>query len=521
MKRVRVIARLDVKGPNVIKGVNFECLRVVGKPNQMAEHYYRQGADELIYLDTVASLYGRQNLLNIVNAASDNIFIPFTVGGGVRSIDDMRAFLRAGADKVAINTAATKNPSLIEEGAKIFGSQCIVLSIEAKKIHDNKWEAYRDNGREPTGLDVVEWAKKGEELGAGEILITSVDQDGTEMGFDLELFKQVSDVVSIPVVASGGAGKIEDFLDCAKINNVDAVAAASVFHYNKLTILQVKETLAKSGITVRNVFKNVHDKVNTLSNEDINNYNKFTLRHLEHHAEDEALLKTSFKNVSNKSAKEADVCIVDYGINNLKSISKAFEKIGKSVKIIDTMSDIKDAKCLVLPGIGAFADGMNEIKRKNIEEAIKQKVNNGTPLLGICLGMQLLFTESEEFGLHNGLDLVQGRVVQLRAPDKGESGYKVPHIGWNRLLIPSDNKNLNWGNTLLRDTQQNNEVYFVHSYYPLVLNPEYVIATTKYGNHEFCSVIQKGNIYGTQFHPEKSGEIGLNILREFCRINNI
>lgn len=521
MKRVRVISRLDVKGPNVIKGVSFECLRVVGKPNHMAEHYYQQGADELLYIDTVASLYGRQNLLNIVNAASENIFIPFTVGGGVRSIDDMRAFLRAGADKVAVNTAATKNPGLIEQGANTFGSQCIVLSIEAKKIHNDKWEAYRDDGREPTGLDVVEWAKKGEELGAGEILITSVDQDGTERGFDLELFKQVSDAVSIPVVASGGAGKIGDFVECAKIDNVDAVAAASVFHYSKLTIAQVKETLAKNGIMVRSVFKNVHEKANSFGNDDIHDYNKFTLRHLQHHSEDEALLKSTFKNTSNKSAKEVDVCIVDYGINNLKSISKAFEKIGKSVKIIGTPAEVMDAKCLILPGIGAFADGMAEIRRKNIEAAIKQKSNNGTPLLGICLGMQLLFTESEEFGLHDGLGLVHGRVVQLRAPDKGEVGYKVPHIGWNRLLVPSDNKNLNWDNTLLRGAQQNSEVYFVHSYYPLALDAEYVIATTKYGNHEFCSVIQKKNIYGTQFHPEKSGEVGLDILREFCRRNKI
>src|SRR3989338_10018352 len=202
----RIIARLDVKGPNVIKGIQFECLRVMGKPEDLAREYYLQGADELIYLDTVASLYQRNNLLNIVRQASENIFIPFTAGGGVRSISDIRSLLSAGAEKVAINTAATKNPNLIRQAARMFGSQCIVLSIEAKQIAPGRWEAYTDNGRNRTGLDVLKWAKRAEYLGAGEILLTSVDMEGTERGFDLELVEAVSKAVSIPVIASGGAG---------------------------------------------------------------------------------------------------------------------------------------------------------------------------------------------------------------------------------------------------------------------------------------------------------------------------
>ena len=253
MKKVRVIVRLDVKGPNVIKGVHLECLRIVGKPGELAERYYLQGADELTYMDIVASLYGRQNLLNIVHQASDKIFIPFTVGGGVRTIDDIKEFLKAGADKIAMNTAATKNPELIREAAKMFGSQCIVSSIEAKKVGEGKWEAYTDNGREKTGLDVIEWAKKVEELGAGEILLTSIDMEGTKKGFDLELIKKVSEVISIPLIASGGAGNVDHISDCIIKGKVNAVAMAAVLHYNLLTIKEIKEHLSNQGIPVRKI----------------------------------------------------------------------------------------------------------------------------------------------------------------------------------------------------------------------------------------------------------------------------
>ncbi len=253
MKKVRVIARLDVKGPNVIKGVHLECLRIVGNPGELAEEYYLQGADELIYMDIVASLYGRQNLLNIVHQASDKIFTPFTVGGGVRTIDDIKEFLKAGADKVAMNTAATKNPELIREAANMFGSQCIVSSIEAKKVGERKWEVYTDNGREKTGFDVIKWAKKVEELGAGEILLTSIDMEGTKKGFDLELVKKVSDAISIPLIASGGAGNVDHISDCIIKGKVDAVAMAAVLHYDLLTIKEIKEHLSNRGIQVRQI----------------------------------------------------------------------------------------------------------------------------------------------------------------------------------------------------------------------------------------------------------------------------
>ena len=251
IKKARVIARLDVKGPNVIKGVQLECLRIVGKPGEMAEKYYLQGADELIYVDIVASLYGRDNLLDIVNKASDKIFIPFTVGGGVRTLEDICEFLKAGADKVAINTAITKDPELVKKGARMFGSQCIVASIEARKIGEGKWEALTDNGRETTSLDVVEWAKKLESLGAGEILLTSVDMEGTQKGLDTELIRSVTDVVSIPVIACGGAGNSDDVLDCIKKGKTDSIAVSSILHFDKETIPKIKSTLNNGGIEVR------------------------------------------------------------------------------------------------------------------------------------------------------------------------------------------------------------------------------------------------------------------------------
>lgn len=251
MHNIRLIARLDVKGPNLIKGVHLEGLRVIGDPNLYARKYYEQGIDELLYMDVVASLYGRNSLAEIVSRAAHDVFVPMTVGGGVRSVDDVRMLLRAGADKVAINTAATKRPALVSEVARRFGSQCMVLSIEAKRVAPGRWEAYTDNGRERTGLDVVEWALRGVELGAGEILLTSVDQEGTRKGFDVELVDAVSKAVPVPVIASGGMGGIDHFLSVVRDGGASAVAMADVLHYQRLHIAQIREAALSAGIAVR------------------------------------------------------------------------------------------------------------------------------------------------------------------------------------------------------------------------------------------------------------------------------
>lgn len=253
MAGIRLIPRLDIKGPNLIKGIHLEGLRVVGDPQEHARHYYEQGADELIYMDIVASLYGRNSLRDIVSRTTQDVFIPLTVGGGVRSVDDVRELLRAGADKVAINTAAVKRPDLISEVARTFGTQCMVLSIEAKRIGDSRWEVFTDNGRERTGLDVVAWARKAVSLGAGEILLTSVDQEGTRKGFDVELVRAVADTCPIPVIASGGMGTVDHFADVCQQGHADAVAIADVLHYRRLELGKIKEDASRRGIPVRHV----------------------------------------------------------------------------------------------------------------------------------------------------------------------------------------------------------------------------------------------------------------------------
>lgn len=243
----RIIPRLDIKGPNLVKGIHMEGLRVLGKPWYFALQYYQDGADELIYNDVVASLYGRNSLDEIVSATAEKIFIPLTVVGGIRSLDDIKRLLRAGADKVGINTAATQDPELILRGAERFGSQCIVASIEAKWVAQGRCEAFTDNGREPTGLDVFEWARRVVELGAGEVLLTSIDRDGTGAGFDLELTRRVAESVDVPVIACGGCGKPEHLVEVVQQGKADAISASSIFHYNRLLSLIDPDAFSEEG----------------------------------------------------------------------------------------------------------------------------------------------------------------------------------------------------------------------------------------------------------------------------------
>ena len=228
----RVIPRLDIKGPNLVKGIHFEGLRVLGKPERFARQYYEQGADELIYVDAVASLYGRNSLLHIVEKTAREIFIPLTVGGGLRSVDDIRTVLRAGADKVSLNTAAIAHPELIREASRCFGSSTILVSIEAIRRPDGTYEAYTDYGRERRGVDAVEWAQRAVELGAGELLVTSIDREGTGHGYDIELTRTIARLVPVPVIASGGAGQLAHIRDVVGEGEADAVSMASILHYN-------------------------------------------------------------------------------------------------------------------------------------------------------------------------------------------------------------------------------------------------------------------------------------------------
>lgn len=258
MKTVRIIPRLDIKGPNLVKGIHLEGLRVLGKPSDFAKYYYEQGADELMFMDVVASLYERNSLHDIISETAKKIFIPITVGGGLRSISDIKEVLRVGADKVCLNTAAIKNPQLIRDASRMFGSSTIVVAIEAIKESEGKYLAYTDNGREYTGIDVFEWAQKVDELGAGEIVITAVDNEGTGQGFDLDLISKISSLVSIPVIAHGGAGKQQQVLDLIKDGNADAVMISSLFHYHFIKENESKASSLEGNVEFLNQKRNFH-----------------------------------------------------------------------------------------------------------------------------------------------------------------------------------------------------------------------------------------------------------------------
>lgn len=246
---VRIIPRLDIKGPNLVKGIHLEGLRVLGKPEQYALHYYEQGADELLYMDVVASLYQRNSLLDIVTSTTKKIFIPLTVGGGLRTVEDIRTVLRAGADKVSLNTAAINSPDLIKKAAQRFGSSTITVSIEAIRKPDGSYEAYTDNGREKTGIDPFDWAVRAAELGAGELIVTSIDQEGTGRGFDIGLVRKISELVPIPVIACGGAGMVSDIYDAAVDGRADAISIASVLHYDFLKTYEASNESYEEGNT--------------------------------------------------------------------------------------------------------------------------------------------------------------------------------------------------------------------------------------------------------------------------------
>lgn len=249
MKTIRIIPRLDIKGPNLVKGIHLEGLRVLGSPQQFAKYYYEQGADELFYQDVVASLYDRNSLGDIISITAKSNFIPLTVGGGIRTVEDIKNLLRLGADKVCINTGAIKNPNLINEASKKFGSSTIVVAIEAIKQPTGEYMAYVDNGREHTGIEVVSWAKRCEELGAGEIVITSVDREGTGKGYDIELIKSITSAVGVPVIAHGGAGKLEHLIEPVKDAYADALCMGSILHYYAVQGFDYDDSNQKEGNT--------------------------------------------------------------------------------------------------------------------------------------------------------------------------------------------------------------------------------------------------------------------------------
>ncbi len=519
MKPIRIIPRLDIKGPNLVKGIHLEGLRVLGKPEDFAYQYYLDGADELIYIDVVASLYMRNNLLDVVRRTAEKIFIPLTVGGGIRSIEDIRQVLRSGADKVAINTAAIKNPNLITEGAKTFGSQCIVVSIEAKK-KGSIYEAYVDNGRESTGLDVFEWARQACERGAGELLITSVDREGTGKGYDIELIERITASVDIPVIACGGAGNAEHFYEAIHNGKADAVSAGSAFHYCQSRNM-VTEKIFKDEGNIEYLKNRV-----AINPAGTARFSPLSISEVKRHLSEKAIvcrddMRRFCKHVSKEPKRyNQTVVIIDYELGNLFSVQMILNHLGAQVEITNDKDKIARADKLILPGVGTFGDGMARLRAKGLVEPIKEHVNSGKPLLGICLGMQLLMSEGEEFGVHKGLDIVKGRVVRLKESIPKDSHYKIPHIGWNKLLFPAKYRNSMergspWEGTILGNLTEDVFMYFVHSNVVVPNDPSCCLSEAEYGSNIFCSVLRQGNIYGCQFHPERSGRDGMEIYRQF------
>ena len=500
MKKCRIIPRFDVKGPNVVKGIQLEGLRVVGKPADFSRKYFEQGADEIVYIDIVASLYERNSLLEVIEQATElGVAIPLTVGGGIRSLEDIRKILRAGADKVAINTAATRAPEFISQAAQMFGNQCIVGSVQAKRQSDGGWEAYVDNGRERTGKDAVAWARELVRLGAGELLITSVDREGTRKGMDIELIRQITDGVHVPVIAGGGAGSEQDIVDCFDQTGCDAVSFASLLHYNQTTIGQVKQALSSQRVPVR--FKDGTEKQGR----------KGAMQ------EDGGRRMHAYLAEELNGSGSAKISIVDYGLGNLRSVAKAFETLGHTVRFVHNGEEVLQSQLLVLPGVGSFADGMRGLAQRRLIEPIRSYAEQGRPLLGICLGMQLMMSYSEEYGYHRGLDLIPGTVASFQDPAQVcERSYHVPHVGWNEIY-PAQGDN-SWDDTILQDTVSQTDFYFVHSYKVMPEKRDHLLAATTYGGQVFCSVVRSGNLYGTQFHPERCGTEGLAILKNFTRL---
>mgnify|MGYP005624777073 CR=1 FL=1 len=470
-KSIRLIARLDIKSENVIKGVAFEGLRVIGSPKDLALEYTKQGADELLYIDTVASLYGRNNLTHILKDMSKAIDIPITAGGGITSLKDIDKLLRAGADKVAINTHAVKNPDFIVKAVEKYGSQWIVASIVVKKSKNETWKVWTDNAREVTNIDALDWITKVQELGVGEILLTSIDNDGTLKGLDFDLISNVSQYINVPLIVGGGF----NLSDIGRSNNCDcsfdAIAIGSVLHYSKHTIRDIKSELTRSKFQIRS---------------QDNKHNSLAL-----------------------NCQQKKVSIIDYGVGNIFGLIQSLEKIGANVNLIKTVDEIEGAERIILPGVGSFTSAMKALHNLKIVNALRVFAHSGKPIMGICLGAQILLERGFEGSECKGLSLIPGEVRLIE-----RKTCKIPHIGW-RVLNKEGKSLCNIFNGTICDP-----VYFVHSY-EMITEEKYINSTVDYCNKKIISGVSRGNILGVQFHPEKSSSEGEKILFNFISNYNV
>ena len=479
----RLIARLDVKGSRLIKGVRFEGLRVLGDPSEAAFRYASAGADELLYVDVVASLFGRNSLTDLLRQASKEVFIPITAAGGVRSVDDAANLLAAGADKIAVNTAALDRPELIAELAEAFGSQCVVASIQARRTAPNSWEAMKEAGRERSGRDVAQWISALEELGAGEILLTSVDQDGTCAGPDEQLINIASSITRIPLVVGGGFASSDQLKSALSQQHVSAVCLGASLHNGRVNLEIAKHEMSESSLN-------------------------FPLRSLSSNDSPSSSVD-SFSQTQPLS--DFRIGVIDYGMGNQQSLINALSHLGSEVLLSRDTSELSTCDLLALPGVGAFPKGMDSLRHFGLDDWLcNEWVPNGKPLLGICLGMQMLFEGSSEFTESSGLGLIAGRVNSLPSVDQGGQPLTLPHMGWNRLIN---------GPAIFDDMSSfdNTNQYFVHSYIATDVDPSSVMFSFKYGHQPFVAAIRYGSVAGFQFHPERSGSDGLKLLSLICR----
>ena len=472
----RLIARLDIKGNRLIKGIRFEGLRVVGDPCEAAVRYYKEGADELIYIDAVASLYGRNGLEDVLRSTSREVFIPITAGGGVRSVADAAALLAAGADKIAVNSAALQRPELITELAEAFGSQCVVASIQARRTNGTlTWEAMSDAGRERSGRNVLDWIEQVQLLGAGEILVTSVDQDGTCSGPDVQLVAAATAITRVSLVVGGGFSQADQVIGALQYSEVSGVSLAAALHYQRVDLTQLKTQLTADCTEIM-------------------------IRQLGHLSES-VNIRQLLNGVS--------IGVIDYGMGNQQSLINALTWLGADVILSDEPHNLICQQLLALPGVGSFPQGMAQLTRRGLDCFLKNWVADGKPLVGICLGMQMFFEEGYEYGTTSGLSLLRGRVTAMPKYDADGNTLMLPHIGWNGLMSGPACKVAMQSDQLMQ--------YFVHSYSAVDINQDDVLYRTCYGQRSFVAAVSNRSVVGFQFHPERSGEAGLQLLAVTCR----
>jgi cyclase len=471
----RVIPCLDVDGGRVVKGTEFVDVRDVGDPVEMARYYETEGADELVFLDITATSGQRALAVELARDTAAKVFIPFTVGGGVRSETDVQVLLDAGADKVAINSAALAEPALLDRLAARFGRQCVVLAIDAKRDENSNWEVYAAGGRISTGRKAVEWAQDGARRGAGEILLTSIDRDGTNAGYDLNLIKTVSGAVNVPVIASGGAGRHEHYVQAIREAGAEAVLAASQLHSGKMSIAEVKAHLMASGVAVRPIQRPAAQRLEPIG----------------------------------PGVYRPRIALVDYGSGNRYSVQKALERVGADAAVTDSPEELAAADGVVLPGVGAFGPAMQRLNETGLGEAMRRLAGLGKPILGICLGEQLLFNGSHEQGWCRGLGLIEGMVQEIELPTR-------PNIGWRQVSVEQPEE-------LAANVPDMAYFYHLHQYAAAASCQADVVASTHLpyvGNpgYQVPTIVRHGNVYGTQFHPEKSSVEGLSLLKNFVNL---